>query len=258
MAIKNHNIKYGLKIWSTDRALLLGAVELFKKKRIDFIELYVVPDSLNDVGFLNELRNIPTTLHAPHSEHDFDVFNLDDSNIEIFKNQVVKTADFLDSKFIVVHAEAGDNQEIFKKNIKKINDERILIENMPKTGLEGEICFAHTYQQLKLIKDAGFNICLDFSHAIKSAISQNLDYKEFVKKLIFELEPSYFHICNGKMDNDKDEHGDLFDGEFDIKWIKEILLKLSEKKDIYLVFETPKGKNGLENDIKNMKYFLNI
>ena len=252
-------MKYGLKIWSIDKKeLFKEAVQLFKRGKIDFIELYIVPDSfvLEKSDFLNELKNIPIILHAPHSVHNFDVFKLDASKIELFKNQVIKTADFLNSKFIIVHAEAGDSQEIFKKNIKKINDKRILIENMTKIGINNELHFGYSYKQLKFIKDCGFNFCLDFSHAIKSAISQNLDYKEFIKKLIFELNPSYFHICNGKMNTEKDEHMDLFDGEFDIRWIKKTLIGL--KKDVYLVFETPKGKNGLENDIKNIDYFLSL
>jgi len=254
-------MKYGLKLWSIDgKELFEEAVQLFKRKEIDFLELYIVPDSLvlGESDIFNSLKNIPTTIHTPHTEHGFDVFTLDDSKIEIFKNQVIKTADLLNSKFIIVHAALGDSQEAFEKNIKKINDPRILIENMAKIGLEDEICFAHSYEQLKLIKDSGFNLCLDISHAIKSAIAQKLDYKEFIEKLISKLNPSYFHICNGKLDVVKDEHRDLFDGEFDLKWIKNTLIKLAERKDIYLVFETPKGGNGLENDIKNINYFRSI
>lgn len=252
-------MKYGLKLWSTDKKELFEeAVLLFSKKEIDFLELYIVPDSLKESSVLNILKDISTTIHAPHAEHGFDVFTLDDSKVEMFENQVIKTADFLNSKFIVVHAALGDSQEAFERNIKKINDPRILVENMTKIGLEDEICFAHSYLQLKLIKDSGFNFCFDFSHAIKSARAQNLDYKEFVEKLIAKLEPSYFHICNGALNIFKDEHKNLFDGEFDLKWIKSLLLKLAEKKDIYLVSETPKGEKGLENDMKNINYFRSL
>ena len=259
MLNKKHNIKYGLKLWSSDKKELFEeAVQLFNEKKIDFLELYIVPDSfvLGKSAFLNNLKNIPTTLHAPHSGHDFDVFKLDDSKIKFFKNQVIKTADFLGSKFIVVHATEGDDREVFIKNIKKIGDKRILIENATKIGMDNEVNFGYSLEQLKFIKDCGFDFCLDFSHAIKSAISQNIDYKEFIEKLISELSPSYFHICNGKMDNQIDEHRDLFDGEFDLKWIKKTLIGL--KKDVYLVFETPKAGKGLENDVKNMNHFCLI
>ncbi len=260
MLNKKHKIKYGLKLWSTDAALFKEAVLLFNKKEVDFMELYIVPNylSLEKSDILSDLKNIPTTIHATHSAHNFDVFKLDDSKVKFFKEQIIKTADLLNSKFIVVHAESGDSFEMFKKNIEKIKDKRILIENMPARGLENEVCFGHSYRQLEFIHDCGFDICLDFSHAIKSAISQNLDYKEFVKKLIFAFNPSYFHICNGKLDNEKDEHKNLFDGEFDIKWIKKNLLELEKEKDIYLVFETARGKNGLEDDLKNINYFRSI
>ncbi|MEK7658937.1 MAG: hypothetical protein AAB352_03685 [Patescibacteria group bacterium] len=258
MSNKEYNIKCGLKIWSSNKDLFSQAVELFQTGKIDFIELYIVPDSLAGNSILKDFKKIPITIHATHMEHGFDVFLLDDKKIKFFKNQIIKIADLLNSKFIVMHADEGDSNEDFKRNIEKIKDSRMLIENLPKVNLESKTCYASTYKQLKFIKDCGFKFCFDFSHAIKSAISQKINYKEFVEKLIEELNPNYFHICNGRLNNDKDEHLDLFDGEFDIKWIKNILVKLSEKKDIYLAFETPKGKNGLENDIKNIDYFLNI
>jgi len=254
-------IKYGLKLWSTNEEdSFKEAVNLCQKGEVDFVELYLVPDSLiiGESGILNNLKNIPTVIHASHSEHNFNVFELNDSKIDFFKNQIVKTTDFLKSKFIIVHAEVGDSSEIFKENIKKISDKRILIENMPKIGINDETCFGYSYEQLKFIKGLGFNFCLDFGHAIKSAIAQNLDYKKFIEKLISELQPFYFHLTNARMNNPKDEHRDLFNGEFDIKWIKKILLGLEKNKDIYLVFETPKGEKGLENDMKNINYFRSL
>lgn len=256
-----NNIKFGLKLWSTNsEEMFEEAVGLFEKKVIDFIELYIVPDSfvLGKADFLNDLKNIPTTIHCPHTEHNFDIFTLNDSRIELFKEQVIKTADFLGSKFIIVHAGIGESEAIFKENIRKINDKRILIENMPKVGINDELCFGYSYSQLKFIKDCGFDFCLDVAHAIKSSISQKVDYKEFIKKLILDFEPFYFHISNGGINNEKDEHKNLFNGEFNIKWIKEVLVKLGEKNDIYLVFETPKGENELLNDVKNMEYFRSI
>jgi len=250
-------MKYGLKLWSTDdEELFKEAIELVGRKEIDFMELYIVPNSfvLEESEKIKSLKNIPTVIHAPHMEHGFDVSSLDDAKIEIFKSQVIGTADFLNSKFIVVHAALG-TQEDFERNIKKINDPRILIENMPKVGLEDEACFAYSYEQLRLIKDSGFDLCLDFSHAIKSALAQGTDYKDFVEKLIFDLKPAYFHICNGKVTILKDEHRDLFDGDFDIKWIKNALMKFDKEREVYLTSETPKGGKGLENDLKNINYF---
>lgn len=261
MLNKEHKIKYGLKIWSIDNiSLFKEAVELFEKKEIDFLELYIVPDSLSQgkTDVLNCLKKLPVTIHAPHENHDFDIFKLDDSKVKFFKDQIMGTADLLSSKFIVVHAAGGDYQEIFKEKVEKIKDKRILIENMPKIGLNDEICFGYSYDQLKFIKNCGFDLCLDLAHAVKSALSQKIDYKEFIEKIILELNPSYFHLSNGSLNNMKDEHKNLFDGELDIQWIKKTLTKLAAEKDVYLVFEVPKGPKGLENDIKNMKYFRSL
>lgn len=258
-------IKFGLKIWSIDKKEMFSeAVQLFFKKEIDFIELYTVPDSfiLGKTDFLDDLKNVPTIIHSPHTDHNFDIFWLDDLNIKIFKEQVVKTADFLGSKFIILHAGVGDSEKTFEENVAKIKDKRILIENMCKVGLVGineVLCFGYSLEQLKFISNCGFDFCLDFAHAIKSALSQKIDYKKFIEDIINQFHPFYFHISNGKLTSQEtDEHMDLFDGQFDIKWIKESLLKLAEKKDVYLVFETPKIGNNLENDIKNMNYFRSI
>lgn len=254
-------IYYGLKIWSTNRNdLFREAVQLFRQKKFDFLELYLVPGSLDPekLEILSEFKKqkVPVTIHCPHDVHNFDISKLDYQKEELFKNLVLKTADFLGSKYIVVHPGLGDSYKIFEENIQKINDKRILIENMAKVGPNPGVGFGHSLEQLKFIRGLGFNFCLDFSHAVKSAASQKIDYKKFIEELISALNPSYFHICNGQKDYEIDEHRDLFDGEFDIKWIKEILLGL--KKDVYLVFETPKVGDNLENDIKNIKYFQSI
>lgn len=254
-------IYYGLKVWSSNKEdLFIEAIQLFNQKKFDFLELYLVPGSfeLERSEILAELKKqrIPVTIHCPHDGHDFDILKLDYQKEGLFKNLVLKTADFFGSKYIVVHPGVGDSNETFRANIKKINDKRIIIENMAKVGPKPGIGFGYSLEQLKFIRGLGFNFCLDFSHAIKSAASQKIDYKEFIKEMISALSPSYFHICNGKKDYELDEHKDLFDGEFDIKWIKETLVKLN--RDIWLVFETPKVGNNLENDIKNIKYFQSI
>lgn len=245
-----------MKLWTTnEKDDLREAIELFKSGKIDFLELYIVPDSFG-LAELEILREIPTIIHSPHCEHNFNVFELASSQIELFKTQVVKTADFLNSQFIIVHSGVGQSPEAFKKNIDMLFDKRILIENMPKVALDDRICFGCTLEQLEFIKkECGFDICLDFGHAIKSAVSQGLAYKEFVKTLASKLNPFYFHISGGDTNNEKDKHLDLFEGDIDIKWISNTLAGL--KKDIYLVFETPK-KEGLKNYLKNIDYFKRL
>lgn len=268
-------LKYGLKLWSKNKPWFREAVDLCKKGTVDFIELYIVPNSFS-LKELEILKAVPVSLHAPHWEHDFNIFELNEAKIKLFQEQVVGTANFLNSKYIIVHAGIGESKEIFKTKItplmkcsipgiehRRLSKGRLLIENMTKIGLEsiaGRLCFGYSLEQLKFIKEeCGFEICLDFSHAARAALSQKLDYKNFIQSLILELNPSYFHICGTKFNTKEDEHQDLFDSDLDIVWAKKILLDLARAQDIYLVFEVPKPKKqGLKNDINNINYFKGL
>lgn len=252
-------IKYGIKLWSPDKSYFPEAVDLCHKDLIDFVELYILPNTFPK-KYLDILKNIPTQVHAPHSLHGFNVFELDKEKINLFKNQAVKVADFFNSQYIILHAGMGRDRKIFKRNIKKIYDKRILIENKPKIGLNNQICFGYSLPQLKFIKNQCRvnNICLDIGHAIKSAVSQRKDYKKYLETLIKALEPNYFHISDGLLSSEKDEHLDLGRGDFDLKWIKNQINQSANKHTVYLVFETPKKNNDLRNDIKNVIGFKNL
>lgn len=237
---------------------------MFGEGRFDFLEFYTTPGSFLSVSELAVLKEIPIIVHAPHSQHHFNIFEIDDSKINLFKDLVLKTADFLDAKYIILHPGVGQSKDLFKKNLAKIADPRILIENMPKFirlyDKNGNFIkdehFGWSREQLLFIKkECGFNICFDFGHAIKSAVSQKIDYREFIEDLIKELQPSYFHFCDGDTSQEMDEHLNLTEGNFDLKWIKKILQQLAEEKDIDLVFEVPKQGDDLQNDLKNIDYF---
>lgn len=252
-------IKYGLKLWTQNKQWFREAADLFYSGKINFIELYIVPDSFQ-LKELEVFKDIPIILHAPHWEHNFNLFKLTVQDIAMFKNQVIKTADFLNAKHIILHPGAGKDKEIFKQSIAKISDKRLLIENLSKVGLDNIIAFGYSKSQLSFIKEeCGYALCFDFVHAAKSALSQKIDYKDFIKDLIADLSPYYFHICGTNLKSkEQDEHQNLFQGDFDIAFVKKILLNIAEKKDIYLVFEVPKQKNSLQNDLKNINYFQNL
>ncbi len=251
-------LKYGIKLWSINQDWFLPAVEIFKENKIDFIELYIVPDSFSFSG-LSSLKNIPVFIHAPHYSHDFNIFKWNNQAAASFR-KTIEAADYFKSKFIIIHSGVGTDKENFKKNIEKISDRRIVIENKPKKAIGGEQCFGYSLEQLKFIKKAcGSDICLDFTHAIKSAFSQKIDYKKFVLELINELSPRYFHIGGCFTNNgESDEHLNLWEGDTDIKWIKNELENLAQKEDIYLVFEVPKNEVDLKNDLANIEFFKKI
>ena len=102
---------------------------------------------------------------------------------------------------------------------------------------------------MRILLGAGeFGFCLDLNHAAKAAISMNVDYKQFIPKMI-ELNPVMFHISDGMLNNGLDEHLTIGEGEYDMKF-------LSDKIGIQQVtFETPR-KSGLNDDLTNLSCFI--
>ncbi len=250
--------KYGLKLWTSNQALFNEAVKICNSGQADLIELYIVPGSFKKED-LAVLQGVEITIHAPHFEHDFNIFTLDENKINFFKKDVSGTADFLQAKTIVVHAGVGDDDEIFQANVKKIHDPRIIIENKPKTGYTGKICYGYTLDQLKFIRErCGYEICFDIVHAVKSSISQKIYYKIFLESAVNALKPKYFHLCGTDLQGEFDDHFDIFKGDLDWPWIKNLLAREAQDKEIILVFEVPKINNNLANDLKNIEYFKNI
>jgi sugar phosphate isomerase/epimerase len=246
-------INYGIKLWSINTDLFGEAFELCKNKKIDFIELYIVPGSFNDVKHKLEKITARFILHAPASAYGFNIARDENRklNIEIFK-EIMKFRKILNKATIVIHPEYG-KIETALEFLQKFENVNILIENMPKRGLNNEECLGTLYEEIEIFIENGYGFCLDFGHAIKSACTQKIDYKEYISKLI-TLKPKLFHISDGYVDREKDEHLNLGDGSYDLNYIKSIILK-NEYSDI--VFETPK-KDRLTNDLKNMGKFRNI
>lgn len=258
-------IKYGLKIWSTNKECFSEVAALVRSNRADFVEIYLAPDTfeLSDFSIFKE-NNVPVTLHAPHTFHNFDVFSLTEMNLDIWQNQVLKTADFLNSRFIVVHPGVGDSKEVFLRESGRIRDPRVLMESMVRVGFVGVkeggvMCFGYSKKELEFInKECGFEICFDVCHSLASAVWQKINPYDFIGDLIKTLNPFYFHLSGGFLDSETDNHLNIWEGDFNFSWLKKELALSARKHDIYLVFETPKIGKGLENDVRNIEYFKGL
>ncbi|MBU0459994.1 MAG: sugar phosphate isomerase/epimerase [Nanoarchaeota archaeon] len=181
-------IKCGLKLWSSNEELFDQAKELFKKKEIDFIEVYVVPGSTNRVIAKLKGSNIPMVIHATHSSHNFNPGSKDkfEYNLKLFV-EIKKVASELNFPKIIIHPEQGDIQQSLAC-FDKLDYPNILVENMPKKGLQGEELIGYTPQEIKLFLDKGYGFCFDIGHAIKAAYSLKKDLKQFIKEF-FKLKP---------------------------------------------------------------------
>lgn len=248
-------IKYGLKIWNNNTEWFEEAKKLYNNKNIDFIEIYFNPDSETNYSHFDVFKDIPVNIHCTHTNN-FHEFSLGEKELKIW-NQVVKLADFFKSKHIVVHTGRNHDIESFKKELQKIEDNRILLENMPGLDIFGKEMSFYNLESLKKLRQIK-EICFDFEKAFKSALYQKVRYEDFVTKCLDELKPEYFHISGGKTNNPVDEHLNLWEADFDIKWIKQELENRFFDNDCCLLFETPKEGKGLENDLKNIEYFKNL
>lgn len=250
--------KYGLKIWSSNHDLLPLAAEACRNGAADFVELYARPGQV-DLESLKPLKGIDIAIHGPHENHGFDLGNLSAEAVGWWKNDVLPLADFLLANEIIVHAGTGTDLETFGQNFSRIDDPRILIENMPKAALGGGVCFGYSLEQLAEIKKrTEREFCLDIGHAIKSAISQNLDPKEFLTSILESFNPSYFHLSDGNTGQPVDEHLALGDGDYDLSWIHAQLDALAARRDIRIVFEVPKVGQTLDSDLAAISRFKQL
>ncbi len=249
-------IKYGLKLWSSDKPELFDkAKRLIERKIFHFIELYIVPFDCS-LSKLGVIKGLTVSIHATHELHGFNFAQKKTTNFTIL-NQVYKVADLFGAKIIVVHPGIEGSLKTVTTNLKRIHDKRVIIENMPFKALPSlgeKTCVGSTLKEIQAFQNLGFKLCIDFGHAIKSSMSQSIHYKDFIRQLL-SFKPSYFHISDISFDNEHDEHLNLGEGDIDLAWIKHELLQLPQAK---VVLETPKNANDLLNDKQNIEFFRRI
>ncbi|OGH59393.1 MAG: hypothetical protein A2725_01020 [Candidatus Magasanikbacteria bacterium RIFCSPHIGHO2_01_FULL_33_34] len=250
-------IKYGLKIWSNNTHLFDEAVERYKKGYFDFAEVYSNSEFEHDYDALNKLKELSVQgVHVGHLDKaGFHNFFLTEEQKKPW-NMTIELSNFFDAPRIIVHPAVEHNWESFQENLAKIDDPRILIESMPIVSpFDSKLRkFGGSLDDLRKIYKQK-PICLDISKFIKACVYYKLDYKNSIEEALKDLQPEYFHISGCSIDNPIDEHGNLYEANFDVSWVYKILEKYAKDKDIFLVFETPKVGMDLENDIKNMDFF---
>ena len=244
-------MKFGLKLWSINTDLIDQAVHLIDEKVFDYIELMVIPDSeINPF-----LIDVPYIIHIPHEK--FGV-NIGDPAAKEYTLQMINEsttwADQLNAKHLILHA--GHGSMLHATNLlREVSDSRLLIENMPKVGLGGEAMIGYSPTQIEeLIGDSDMGLCLDFGHAVKAAVSLGVDYKEYVKGFM-RLEPRMFHVSDGMLSGERDEHLGIGEGEYNFGF----LMGCVEVSGSGLVtVETPRVDGLLDGDIRNLYILKDI
>ena len=82
-------------------------------------------------------------------------------------------------------------------------------------------------------------LCLDFGHAVKAAVSLGVDYKEYVKGFM-RFEPRVFHVSDGTLSEERDEHRGIGEEEYDFGFLMGCMGGLGQS---WLRFETPRGSH---------------
>lgn len=248
-------MKLGLKLWSTNTASYFEeAKRLYEQGVFDYVELYVVPETLPTIQKWKTL-DIPFTLHAPHFAHGVNLAEkeFERGNRKIF-DEVAQFSKELNAKYIVVHSGIdGDIGETVRQ-LKQIKLQNILIENKPfkaiPNRMDGKFCRGATIEEIKFVIDEiGCGFCLDVGHAICSANSQNIEPYDYLEKFN-TLNPTCYHLSDNFIDSEFDKHLHFGVGNYDFKKIFGII-----DKNKNIAIETNKdSKENLDDFIKDMEW----
>ncbi|MGY5871401.1 MAG: GNAT family N-acetyltransferase [Candidatus Thorarchaeota archaeon] len=249
--------RIGLKIFTSNQESFSKLREFYKKKIIDYVELYIVPGVV-DTQSLDSLKGVPVVFHAPNINHGF---NLRDRN-QIFEDSL-KTlrviSEYLNEKTVIFHPglERGeDDITHIKATLKELGqDYDIVIENMPKKPVKGNrnLIASHFDEFADLVKETGIKFCIDIGHTIYSANYYQEDTLGYIQSFI-NLGPFMFHLGDGEYSNQSDVHKHLTEGDFPLA---EIIAMIPPKSTITL--ETPKSDFVLlSEDLVNIQRLKNL
>lgn len=238
-------MKFGLKLWSINIDLIDQAVHLINEKVFDYIELMVIPDS----EIKPFLIDVPYIIHIPHEKFGVNIGDLAAKKLTLkMINESIAWADRLNAKHLILHAGHGSMQHATDL-LRKLSDSRLLIENMPKVGLDGEGMIGYSPAQIEeLIRDSDMGLCLDFGHAVKAAVSLGIDYKEYMEEFM-GIKPRVFHVSDGMLSGERDEHLGIREGEYDLVFLMECV---EENRLALVTLETPRIRKTLDEDVDNL------
>lgn len=252
--------KRGLKLWSVNTDYYYTeAQKLYNQGFFDYIELYVVPETIDTLPMWKKL-NIPFIIHNAHFAQGFNLAKQEkaERNREIYE-QTKLFANELDAKYIIFHGGIDGNIEETAKQLASFNEPRALIENKPFIALPnrmgGEFCRGYNIDEIKLVIDtAECGFCLDFGHAICAANSLGVNVYDYCKDFL-QLNPNMYHLTDlNDINSPYDSHLHLGTGQLNFD---KILPMISDNKPV--TFETNKNsKENLDDFVEDMKWLQNI
>lgn len=242
----------GLKLWSTNvGAYREEAVRLFDEGVFDYLELFVVPDSLETLVAWKSLK-MPFVIHNAHAAQGFNLANGEQTerNREIYL-QTKRFADELDARYIIFHGGVDGSIEETARQLKSFGEGRTLLENKPCVPLPNAFgvksCRGATEEEIDfVIAETGCGFCLDVGHAVCAAASQGVDPYGYLTRLT-RFRPAMFHLSDvADMESVHDAHPHLGTGSLDIRRVVADVFPPSAKISV----ETEKLDDGRLDDFR--------
>lgn len=245
-------MKIGLKLWSTNiDHYWHEAKKLYSQGVFDYIELYVVPDTLHTVAEWKKLP-IPFVLHAPHFMHginlaDKECFGYNQKiygQVEVFRTE-------LNAKYTVVHAGMDGTIEETVRQLQLIKPKNFLIENKPPIAplrQEMKCRGAVAVELAAVISNTECGFCLDVGHAFCTANYYGFDCFEYLEQLN-SYGPVMYHLSDGDIDSFIDKHLHLGEGSYDIRRI----LSVIGKNGIVSIETQKNSKENLDDFVRDIE-----
>ncbi len=183
----------------------------------DFIELLPVPGSYAaTIGKWRSL-SVPFVIHAPHFSFgvNFGLRASFDTNMAAVR-ETLKFADELKARHVVCHPGTESDINEAARQLRAINDPRLLVENKPYKTVDGRYrCIGGSVEEISMVmREAGIGFCLDMGHAASYAVSTGKEPYAYLRAFA-ALAPSMFHVSDGFMHSAVDSHDHIGAGDFD-------------------------------------------
>lgn len=239
--------QFGLKLWSTNTQLLEPAAALVRQGRFQYIELSIVPGT-ESAPF--QSYDLPYCIHITTDLHGVNIASRD-SRAGSMKQiaECIGWADRLDAHHLILHPGVGKIEEALRF-LRDLDDDRILIENMPRSGIHSEELVGYSPGQVQQLAGGKFGFCLDLNHAVKAAFSLKVPYLSLIREFL-ELRPAMFHISDGHSTNGIDEHLPIGAGDYNML---ALLRCVRDAGELPITLETPRvDLSSLSEDLVNLE-----
>ena len=249
-------LRLGLKLWSTNVDCYLREAERLHGEGVyDYIELFVVPQSMETLPAWSGLRSRSSVPFMIHNAHSAAGFNLADPSCEARNREIYAQtrafADELGAERVIFHGGIGGDIGEVARQLSALNEPRALLENKPLRPLPGGRfvgeCRGARREEVAFVLDAaGCGFCLDIGHAVCAANSLGEEPYSYVERLA-GLRPAMFHLSDVvDMESLYDAHPHLGTGNLDVRRLVERVFP----GDAAITIETVKDSRDSLDDFR--------